>query len=407
MLAAGTSRDRTAHPTMFAALPIARERRLYLLDVMRHTTAYGGLGAAAKKPLTLPAVADWLFSAGHASDAVSARGDAASLSFADTGFTSHFGALAADRGPKGAILNALDETMPPPRPLEAVLRDLSAAFARVCAGVLMRGGHEVLYASVREQEEAWGAWLAAADDLRSATPGEMDAEVRKAGMFNLYNGMIIHAKLLFGHPPSLAKRGTFFNSAAYTVCGVRLSTVDLEHQVLRCKAGKSSVFSPLRLEAKEPRMHFVLNCGARSCPPIRPIGCDTAEADIVFSTLYFIEKHVQLDGRKVSLSRLFKWFRTDFTPNSLRTRALLAWISGNASHNVREMLLPLLSAIGQNEDLDGGEMSPQPSVDEDCPNPAAKSTSQTSDGGKDAFVSKKSDGTVRIKFQKYDWYVYF
>lgn len=241
------------------------------------------------------------------------------------------------------------------------------------------------------REGAWGDWLVAANDLRSAVPGEMDDGVRKAGMFNLYNGLVIHAKLVFGHPTSLAKRGTFFNLAAYVVCGVRVSSGDLEHQVLRCKATGKSVFVPLRLAVKDPRMHFVLNCGSRSCPPVRAIRFDEAEEDIVAATVYFIHKHVIVEGRRVTLSRLWKWFRGDFTPDSTRTQSLLAWISGNAPPDVREMLLPLLSAMGGNDDMDGGEVHDE--------------TSGTSAEVKSDQPRSPKNSKVRIKFQRYDWYV--
>lgn len=367
---------------MSADLP--RARRLLLLDHMRHDTAYGGLGErVVSAPLSGFAAAHWLAGAGYA-DGSAAGGLADALALSERG-ARHAGGAAAAAGPKKAVLNGLDREARVVRPLAEVLREASDAWREVCGVVLTREGHEVLYREVVKCE-AWSRYLVAVEDLAAAefpAAGEMSEDERKAAFFNLYNSLVLHAKLVYGHPTSLSKRGTFFNSAAYSVCGVRINTADLEHKVLRRKAADGSELAQFRLAEKDPRMHFVLNCGARSCPPIRPISMVNTEHDIAANTVYFIAKNVDIKGHRARVSRLWKWFRNDFTPGTTRNAALLAWISSQGDEGAKAKILPLLTAMQRDPTLD---------------NDGASESSCTS-----AEEPAVASGKVKIKFQKYDW----
>ena len=65
---------------------------------------------------------------------------------------------------------------------------------------------------------------------------------------------------------------------AYNVGGLLFTLDEIEHGVLRCNKGhpkdEKPMFSDearksLSLSFLDPRIHFALNCGATSCPPIR------------------------------------------------------------------------------------------------------------------------------------------
>lgn len=363
---------------------LPRARRLQLLDHMRHSKAYGGLGRAASAPLADGLAAHWLVDAGYATDRNAAAALAAALAVSARG-SRHAGGEAGAAGAKKAVLNGLDRKARAVRGLREVLRETAEAWREVCGAVLTREGHEVQYKKVVGCE-AWGRYLVAVEDLAAAelpVEGEMLADERKAGFFNLYNSMIVHAKLVYGHPTSLSKRGTFFNSAAYNVCGVRLNSGDLEHKVLRRKATDGSDLAPFRLAEKDPRMHFVLNCGARSCPPIRHISFDNPEPDIAANTAYFIAHNVELKGHRARVSRLWKWFRNDFTPGTARSAALLAWISNHGDEAASAKILPLLTAMKDNPVLDADDTS----------------EASCASGEESAAATSK----VKVKFFKYDW----
>ena len=65
---------------------------------------------------------------------------------------------------------------------------------------------------------------------------------------------------------------------AYNVGGLLFTLDEIEHGVLRCNKGHPKDEKPmfeddarksLSLSFLDPRIHFALNCGATSCPPIR------------------------------------------------------------------------------------------------------------------------------------------
>jgi hypothetical protein len=178
---------------------------------------------------------------------------------------------------------------------------------------------------------------------------------------------VLSAKLVHGHPNSLAKRSVFFQKAAYSIFGIRVSCTDLEHKVLRCKAKPGHPLYGLRLRQFDPRIHFVLNCGARSCPPVCPLAASSdteIESAIVNATTSFIDACVRItehDGDRVKircrrghagvsaveLSRLFKWFRTDFTRGRGQDAILLQWICEQAAQGKQDELRGILLAMTQ------------------------------------------------------------
>jgi hypothetical protein len=89
-------------------------------------------------------------------------------------------------------------------------------------------------------------------------------------------------------PPA---RTSFFSGSSgvkYNICGLSFSPDDVEHGVLRANTAHPSkqalgeihyfteddVRSQLSVSVLDPRVHFILNCGAVSCPPIAILGDD-------------------------------------------------------------------------------------------------------------------------------------
>ncbi len=74
----------------------------------------------------------------------------------------------------------------------------------------------------------------------------------------------------------------------------------------------------IRKEFRDPRIHFVLNCGSESCPVLRPQlpSGPALEALLAESAREFINTsanvQVDHDEQTVYLSSIFKWFEDDF-----------------------------------------------------------------------------------------------
>jgi hypothetical protein len=69
----------------------------------------------------------------------------------------------------------------------------------------------------------------------------------------------------------------------------------------------------------DPRIHFALNCGATSCPPIALYTPDNLETGLELATLNFINSSdtcLDLDNKTIKLSQLFKWYKSDFVNES-------------------------------------------------------------------------------------------
>lgn len=83
----------------------------------------------------------------------------------------------------------------------------------------------------------------------------------------------------------------------------------------------------IRVEFTDPRVHFVLNCASRSCPPIRPqlpTGPDL-EQRLASAAQGFVNDpdQIQIDAeaKQVRVSAIFVWYEADFLAE-LRRRGL-------------------------------------------------------------------------------------
>merc|ERR1711936_701797 len=94
------------------------------------------------------------------------------------------------------------------------------------------------------------------------------------------NVLVIHGTVKKGVPANTYQRYKFFSGTSYVIGGRAYSLNEIENGILR--ANRSSMATLYRkpfskgdprlemaLPKAEPRIHFALNCGAKSCPPIK------------------------------------------------------------------------------------------------------------------------------------------
>jgi hypothetical protein len=65
----------------------------------------------------------------------------------------------------------------------------------------------------------------------------------------------------------------------------------------------------------DPRIHFALVCGARSCPPIAFYEADQIDFQLDLAAAGFINGprvKIEPEEMSLSLSMIFKWYRADF-----------------------------------------------------------------------------------------------
>lgn len=146
---------------------------------------------------------------------------------------------------------------------------------------------------------------------------------KKAFWINIYNAFIQYH--LDKDPSLYEDRSKFFSESRMTIAGKELSFDDIEHGILRASTLKFSLgylknpFSPeyinkLRVAKIDERIHFALNCGAKSCPPIAIYTADHFDRKVNEVARSFLKRVSTFDREenKVYTTSLFSWFRGDF-----------------------------------------------------------------------------------------------
>lgn len=182
---------------------------------------------------------------------------------------------------------------------------------------------EFLAAVKREQDDdTVRSALAALDEGELAALGDDDAAAT-AFWVNCYNAV---AQILLREEPSLYEdRRRFFSAERLTVAGTDLSLDDVEHGILRAskwKYGLGYLPRPFpsefernhRLAEVDPRIHFALNCGAASCPPILAYTATDVDDQLDTATRSFLEQSSTYNRERseVTVTRLFLYYRGDF-----------------------------------------------------------------------------------------------
>lgn len=147
---------------------------------------------------------------------------------------------------------------------------------------------------------------------------------RKAFWINIYNSFI---QLLAVEKSAVLKgeKKRFFTDQMIPLAGSLLSFDDIEHGILRRGKHKYSLgylkspfvdarVEDLQVDNVDYRIHFALNCAARSCPPIAFYNEDGLDQQLDLATDAYLEQDVRVDkGRKkVHVTKLMFWFLGDF-----------------------------------------------------------------------------------------------
>ncbi|MEQ8907603.1 MAG: DUF547 domain-containing protein [Vicingaceae bacterium] len=151
---------------------------------------------------------------------------------------------------------------------------------------------------------------------------QSDAQ-KKAFWINLYNAYI---QILLTEKPDLYKdRGEFFSDPKFRVAQKLLSFDDVEHGIIRSselKLALGLVKNPFadefekrfRTEKTDSRIHFALNCGAKSCPLVAIYKASNYETKVDRVAQNFLQKvsEYKKEEKTVYTTTLFSWFRGDF-----------------------------------------------------------------------------------------------
>jgi Protein of unknown function, DUF547 len=142
----------------------------------------------------------------------------------------------------------------------------------------------------------------------------------KTFWLNMYNGwfqvLATREKL---------KNPEIFKNKQIVIASKKFSLDEIEHGILRKFRWKYSkgylptlfpgkTIRQLAVSKIDYRIHFALNCGAKSCPPIAFYSYNKINKQLDLATKSFLRSEVEIDtvGKTVSTTKIMDWFAGDF-----------------------------------------------------------------------------------------------
>ncbi|XP_062506238.1 uncharacterized protein LOC134182807 [Corticium candelabrum] len=187
----------------------------------------------------------------------------------------------------------------------------------------------------------FASYVKATAQLQRVDVNSLSREEKIAFFINIYNALVIHANVARGPPTNIWQRYKFFNYTSYIIGGYLYCLQDIENGVLRANRrgiaqfrrpfGSKDPRRKIALNRHEPRIHFALVCGAKSCPPIKTYSAQNVDAELQLATEAFLDGEgcvIDMEKKEVSLSMILKWYKVDFGAN---TEELLKWIAAHTS----------------------------------------------------------------------------
>lgn len=156
---------------------------------------------------------------------------------------------------------------------------------------------------------------------------------KKAFWINVYNGYII--AILKKDKSQFKDRSAFFGKKQINIAGNILSFDDIENGMIRKSQYKfglgyirkilpSAFERHLRVDDRDYRIHFTINCGAKSCPPVRVYKPEGLYDQLENSAKAYLTDHTKYSEKKneVESSVLMSYFRGDFGGKSGQMKIL-------------------------------------------------------------------------------------
>jgi len=154
--------------------------------------------------------------------------------------------------------------------------------------------------------------------------GQLGTDDQKFAFWvNIYNAFI--QVILTSQPKKYDDRRTFFGAKQINIGGEMMSFADIEHGILRrsqhpfflgylTRLFPSSLEKKLRVDKRDYRIHFALNCGAKSCPPVAIYDWTRLSEQFDKSSKAYLTKFTtyNMEEKTAYVTSLFSWFRGDF-----------------------------------------------------------------------------------------------
>lgn len=186
---------------------------------------------------------------------------------------------------------------PPPRVPPPELRE----WGTILEAHATEGGR-FRYEALRANEGHLAALEATVAAIGEARDQGWEKEEALAFYVNAYNALTVAAVLEAWPTESVMRVEGFFDTRTHRVAGEPMTLNALEREILR-----SERFA-------EPRVHFLVSCASKSCPPLDAEAFTAANVDakMAAAARAFVKATTTLSPHVVRVSRIFEWFATDF-----------------------------------------------------------------------------------------------
>ena len=90
---------------------------------------------------------------------------------------------------------------------------------------------------------------------------------------------------------------------------------------------------------KDARVHFAVNCAAVGCPPLRRSLYTAQNLEQLLATntrrAFSTARHLQIDGKTMRVTELFKWYGEDFTESAGSRKAFIRqWVDSSTAERI-------------------------------------------------------------------------
>lgn len=199
----------------------------------------------------------------------------------------------------------------------AIWQQLLQQHVQVAPGT---SGGNVRYAGLQAQQLELERYLAQLATVRRETFDAWPNAQQLAFLINAYNAYTVQL-ILTGYPGlvSIKDLGSLFQSPwkkrFAPLLGATRTLDEIEHEMIR-GSGRYN----------DPRIHFALNCASLGCPSLRnePYVAERLDAQLDDAASAFLadRQRNRLEGGRIQVSSIFKWYRSDFEAGWRGARSL-------------------------------------------------------------------------------------
>jgi hypothetical protein len=211
--------------------------------------------------------------------------------------------------------------------INKLITSIRSSMLRLKGESMSEDGTKVKYTGIKDSK-TFHTYLDHVSKLKNIKLEEIEQHQKKGFWINIYNSLIIHAQVigLTNNKGGIRDRLKLYASASYNIGGYLFSLNDIENGILRGNRKSPTPFSSTPFSndnpilpfilINDPRIHFALNCGAKSCPPIAIYSLeeDVIERNLKLATELFLENNIEINdnNKTITTTKIFKWYLIDF-----------------------------------------------------------------------------------------------